>query len=83
MDATPLESYSSGIVTPSSDGSTCSTTQLDHAILIVGYGTSSSGVNFWKVKNSWGASWGEAGYFRIQRNVGACGLNAAVTFPVV
>jgi len=79
MDATPLMSYTSGVLNPGPGG--CSTTQLDHAILIVGYGIDSTNTPFWKVKNSWGAAWGENGYFRIILGQGACGLNAAVTFP--
>ena len=38
-----------------------------HAVEIVDYGTTSSGLDFWVVKNSWGSRWGESGYFRIQR----------------
>ena len=38
-----------------------------HAVEIVDYGTTSSGINFWVVKNSWGSRWGEDGYFRIRR----------------
>ena len=38
-----------------------------HAVEIVDYGTTSSGINFWVVKNSWGDNWGEGGYFRIRR----------------
>ena len=36
-----------------------------HAVEIVDYGTTTEGVNFWVVKNSWGSTWGENGYFRI------------------
>ena len=36
-----------------------------HAVEIVDYGTTSSGINFWVAKNSWGSRWGEDGYFRI------------------
>jgi len=51
---------------------------LDHAVLLVGYGTS-LGKDYWKVKNSWGPKWGEHGYFRIERGTGRCGINLAAT----
>lgn len=58
---------------------------LDHGVLAVGYGT--DGLDYYKVKNSWGASWGEGGYIRIQRGVqqdgGLCGiLNGPPSFPL-
>jgi len=78
MDAGILQSYTGGIINPSAGD--CSKTSLDHAIVIVGFGTSGS-TPFWIVRNSWGAAWGEQGYFRIIRGKGACGLNAGVVFP--
>ena len=57
-----------------------------HAVLLVGYGvdsTTGTDVPFWTVKNSWGTNWGEEGYFRIQRGVGMCGINTAVTTSIV
>jgi len=48
-------------------------TQLDHGVLLVGSG-SEGGVNYWKVKNSWGASWGDNGFIRIIRGSNVCGL---------
>jgi len=78
MDVSPLGSYRSGVWDPRS----CSTTNLDHALLIVGYGTL-NGKDYWTIKNSWGGSWGESGYLRMIRGRGACGVNNAVNSVVV
>jgi hypothetical protein len=55
IDATDagMKSYTGGIAKP-----VCSATpKLDHAVLIVGYGTE-NGVDYWKIKNCWGTDWG-------------------------
>jgi C1A family cysteine protease len=63
-------------------------TQLDHGVLLVGYGEK-EGAKFWKVKNSWGGSWGDHGYIELERGKspdgkdGECGLLRQPSFPVV
>ena len=41
-------------------------TDLNHAVLAVGYGVL-SGKNHYKVKNSWGSKWGMDGYIYMIR----------------
>jgi C1A family cysteine protease len=60
--------YSSGIL----DTTKCGT-RLDHAITAVGYGTD-NGKNYFIVRNSWSASWGEKGYIRVSSDVGGAGV---------
>jgi len=60
----------------------CSPTTLDHGVAIVGFGNGQAIIrkkNYWVIRNSWGPSWGEKGYYRIVRGFGMCGLNTMVT----
>jgi len=53
--------------------------QGGHSVKIVGWGVDEHGIDYWRVANSWGATWGEAGFFRIRRGTNECGIE---TTPV-
>jgi len=72
--AMPFQSYRSGVF------NTCNyktNMDIDHVMQLVGYGTD-QGKDYWIVRNSWGASWGENGYIRLARekqSLATCGLD--------
>jgi C1A family cysteine protease len=76
INATPLQFYFFGIFNPWFEF-ICNPKGLNHGVLLVGYGVSGN-KPYWIVKNSWGSSWGEKGYFRIIAGKGACGVNQYV-----
>ncbi|KAK3104766.1 hypothetical protein FSP39_009655 [Pinctada imbricata] len=84
LNAELLQFYHHGVFDPPTF--LCNPQNLDHGVLIVGFGEESSVLGtkkYWKVKNSWGEKWGEKGYFRIIRDVGKCGVNTQVTTAVL
>ena len=78
--------YKSGVIKASAG---CGT-KLDHGVLAVGYG-SDSGTMYWKVKNSWGPTWGDKGYVKLERKTGSaadkkgkggtCGIAMDASYP--
>jgi len=71
--------YNSGVFTDNSCPNGAD--QLDHAVLVVGYGTE-NGQDYWLVKNSWGASWGDKGYIKMRRNYNnMCGIATDAVYP--
>lgn len=82
INAQWLQFYTSGI----SDPYLCNPKGLNHGVTIVGFGSGKnmfgSQVPYWIVKNSWGSSWGEHGYFKIRRGKNTCGIESYVVTAI-
>jgi len=72
VDAASWGRYSSGVF----DGCNKANPDIDHAVVLVGYGTDPQLGDYWLVRNSWGATWGEKGYIRLKRSATVeCGID--------
>jgi len=74
-DKSAFQLYKGGVL----DDSACGKS-LDHGVLAMGFGTD-SGKDYYKVKNSWGGTWGESGYIRMVRGKDQCGIADSASYP--
>ncbi|KAF6154699.1 hypothetical protein GIB67_038668 [Kingdonia uniflora] len=82
INAVFMQTYIGGVSCPYVCGK-----HLDHGVLLVGYGTGYAPIRlkdkpYWIIKNSWGASWGEDGYYKICRGRNICGVDSMVSTVV-
>nr|GME00674.1 cysteine proteinase 15A-like [Ipomoea batatas] len=76
-----MQTYIGGVSCPY----ICSKKNLDHGVLIVGYGAAGyapirfKDKPYWIIKNSWGENWGEEGYYKICRGNNICGVDSMVS----
>jgi cathepsin F len=81
INAEFMQTYIAGVSCPLF----CNKRNLDHGVLLVGYGDRGfaplrlSYKPYWIIKNSWGSLWGDHGYYKICRGHGECGLNTMVS----
>jgi len=64
-----FQRYTKGVFT-----GPCSSSSINHAVTAVGYTS-----DYWIVRNSWGASWGDGGYIMMKRGQNICNINNYLT----
>lgn len=73
--------YSNGVYHRSDCGT--KDEELNHAVTLVGYGTTNEGVDYWLVRNSWSKYWGDSGYMKVTRRGNDCGIATRAVQAVV
>jgi cathepsin H len=56
---------------------------VNHAVVVVGYGKQTPGGKYWTLRNSWGETFGMDGYFKMARGKNKCGISDCASFPSV
>ena len=94
-----LQSYGSGILTESFLRCSDTNEQVNHGVVLVGYGKTDPDHDkvqyghcqeYWIIRNSWGAHWGEDGFFRLCMDnagteslaLGTCLINSFAAWPI-
>jgi cathepsin H len=75
-----FKQYKTGVY--SSDTCKNGPENVNHAVLAVGYGTE-GGKDFWIIKNSWSATWGDNGFFKMERGKNMCGVAQCNSYPLI
>lgn len=77
-DQSVFQLYRSGVLSDTRCGDA-----VDHGVVVVGYGhDAASGLDYWRIKNSWGTAWGEAGFGRLVRGRNMCAITTEPSYPV-
>ena len=79
-DLKTFQFYSSGIYSDPN----CTGENINHAVIVIGYGSTVDGQDYYTIKNSWGKSWGMNGIGFIARNKGnMCGISTYASYPIL
>ncbi len=77
---TGFKNYAGGVYSVNNCGKT--TQDVNHAVLATGFGVE-GGKKFWNIKNSWGATWGVQGYFKMERDNNMCAVAQCNAYPLI
>eukprot|EP00178_Gracilaria_changii_P003958 TRINITY_DN1604_c0_g1_i1.p1 TRINITY_DN1604_c0_g1~~TRINITY_DN1604_c0_g1_i1.p1 ORF type:complete len:108 (+),score=13.21 TRINITY_DN1604_c0_g1_i1:738-1061(+) len=75
-----FKDYKSGVYSVENCGTT--TKDVNHAVLATGFGEE-NGMKYYNIKNSWGTTWGNNGYFKMQRGVNMCACSQCNSYPLI
>jgi len=78
VDASSWQFYSGGVIKKGNCGR-----EIDHCVMVTGFGTASDGTAYWTVRNSWGTDWGQQGYLQVQRGYNVCAISNIPSTPEI
>jgi len=88
-----MKAYHDGIITEYLFDCSDPSKEVNHGVVVVGYGVGSSNrddcTDYWVVRNSWGKNWGQDGFFKLCMDIGestpngTCQINAFATWPIL